>query len=615
MDAQARSSNLSKGRNGKGEVDSNSIDYAATLENWRERERRFIRGERERLPTIKGREYYYWDRQGVRHGPLNEAEMRLKFDSRQVNHDTIIAPITTATGTEALPKLTVNEYFPDSQTTFTTAPSAASVGGDTWLYLDDSGKVQGPFHATQMREWFLDSYFNAETKARLASRTDAEFVPLGILFGQDGADAFLSEGNQEAAAKYKPSAKFSASMPPPVAIGSNNSNFAPQATAYDPYGMPVAAPGQQAGYDDLFGSPQKTMAKSSNVTLTPNAQSGKALLTMAIGASTAPASNNPFEAPDYQTPMRAASGKKDDWDITWDDEQDEKTEMSGNDPEAPVMVSTGDKDTRNLATFEKIQHTYLSSHEALYHFLTRGLPKELGVVKCKIRRSLSGMMHINYNQYELFLEKDDGSIGPQIMVAVKHKRMGFDSYFQIVIGSASPMHSGTIIAEETMSTLGTAFLLHNNVKSHSGTARDLGCIHYLRTGSGGGPRKMTVAIPGFVKKSESEFVEWPHGGSIKKSTMMQAINSLNFKDMQPLMNKPPVWSDKKGAWTLNFHGRVTRASVKNFQLVRPEDHEHVVLQHGRVGQDMFSMDMGWPVSPIQAFAVCVSSLHAKLAVE
>lgn len=308
---------------------------------------------------------------------------------------------------------------------------------------------------------------------------------------------------------------------------------------------------------------------------------------------------------------------EDDWGITWDDEKAEGSAGSASaDAAIPVPVSGAkEEDNRNLAPFEKIQKDYLSSHDALYKFLTRALPKDLGTVRCKIRRSYQGMMHVSHNRYELFLEKDDGSLGPQILEAVRHKRMGFESYFSIQIGNASPAHGGTVISELSMTTMGTQFLLHNDVKSHTGRARDLACVHYLKTGSGGGPRKMTVAIPGFLKGSETEFVEWPHGGSIKKSNLVSAIESLNFKDIQPLMNKPPVWSEKRQAWTLNFHGRVTRASVKNFQLVRPEDHDHVVLQHGRVGQDTFTMDIAWPMSIIQGFAVCLTSLHAKLGVE
>ena len=67
-----------------------------------------------------------------------------------------------------------------------------------WQYIDDNGEVQGPFSAEQMREWFQDGYFNAETKAKLASRKDAAFVPLGKLF-PEGEGAFLSQGNQDVA--------------------------------------------------------------------------------------------------------------------------------------------------------------------------------------------------------------------------------------------------------------------------------------------------------------------------------------------------------------------------------------------------------------------------------
>jgi tubby-related protein 1 len=66
---------------------------------------------------------------------------------------------------------------------------------------------------------------------------------------------------------------------------------------------------------------------------------------------------------------------------------------------------------------------------------------------------------------------------------------------------------------------------------------------------------------------------------------------------------------------LNFNGRVTMASVKNFQLVNPEDVETVLLQFGRVDKEEFSMDFQWPLCPLQAFAICLSSFDYKLACE
>jgi tubby-related protein 1 len=66
---------------------------------------------------------------------------------------------------------------------------------------------------------------------------------------------------------------------------------------------------------------------------------------------------------------------------------------------------------------------------------------------------------------------------------------------------------------------------------------------------------------------------------------------------------------------LNFNGRVTMASVKNFQLVSPDDDETVLLQFGRTDKDRFTMDIQWPLSPLAAFAITLSSFDYKLACE
>lgn len=43
-----------------------------------------------------------------------------------------------------------------------------------------------------------------------------------------------------------------------------------------------------------------------------------------------------------------------------------------------------------------------------------------------------------------------------------------------------------------------------------------------------------------------------------------------------LHNKPPVWNEDSGSYTLNFQGRVTQASVKNFQIVHADDREYLM---------------------------------------
>ncbi|XP_031260665.1 tubby-like F-box protein 8 [Pistacia vera] len=97
-----------------------------------------------------------------------------------------------------------------------------------------------------------------------------------------------------------------------------------------------------------------------------------------------------------------------------------------------------------------------------------------------------------------------------------------------------------------------------------------------------------------------------------------------------LKNKAPRWHEQLQCWCLNFRGRVTVASVKNFQLIAatqpatgaptpsqsaPPDHDKIILQFGKVGKDMFTMDYRYPLSAFQAFAICLSSFDTKLACE
>lgn len=97
-----------------------------------------------------------------------------------------------------------------------------------------------------------------------------------------------------------------------------------------------------------------------------------------------------------------------------------------------------------------------------------------------------------------------------------------------------------------------------------------------------------------------------------------------------LRNKAPRWHEQLQCWCLNFRGRVTVASVKNFQLIAANqpsasaptplqpsqpDHDKIILQFGKVGKDMFTMDYRYPLSAFQAFAICLSSFDTKLACE
>lgn len=113
------------------------------------------------------------------------------------------------------------------------------------------------------------------------------------------------------------------------------------------------------------------------------------------------------------------------------------------------------------------------------------------------------------------------------------------------------------------------------------------------------------------------------------STQETWENSLKTKFRKPmgtmvLRNKAPRWHEHLQCWCLNFHGRVTVASVKNFQLAAAadpndptgsRDEETVLLQFGKVHDDIFTMDYRQPLSAFQAFAISLSSFGTKLACE
>jgi len=93
---------------------------------------------------------------------------------------------------------------------------------------------------------------------------------------------------------------------------------------------------------------------------------------------------------------------------------------------------------------------------------------------------------------------------------------------------------------------------------------------------------------------------------------LNMIDDQNFS-LTSLQNRPPWWNGDLGAFVLNFGGRVSVASVKNFQLCDRDDHNNIMLQFGRIeGRHSFTMDFSYPLSPVQAFAVSISSLQSKI---
>ncbi|XKL65894.1 hypothetical protein PGB90_009314 [Kerria lacca] len=126
-----------------------------------------------------------------------------------------------------------------------------------------------------------------------------------------------------------------------------------------------------------------------------------------------------------------------------------------------------------------------------------------------------------------------------------------------------------------------------------------------------GPRKMTVLIPGMTHDQKRVQII-PQDTT---DTMLECWRSKRMDNLIELHNKTPTWSDDTQSYVLNFHGRVTQASVKNFQIVHDSDIDYIVMQFGRISEDQFTMDYRYPLCALQAFGIALSSFDHKLACE
>ncbi|KAF9926499.1 hypothetical protein FBU30_003938 [Linnemannia zychae] len=126
-----------------------------------------------------------------------------------------------------------------------------------------------------------------------------------------------------------------------------------------------------------------------------------------------------------------------------------------------------------------------------------------------------------------------------------------------------------------------------------------------------GPRKMTILMN--TMTAEGDMVE--RRPTQIKDTLIGRMTDRDSTNLLVLRNKSPQWNDDTNSFVLNFGGRVSLASVKNFQIVHDNDLDYIIMQFGKISHDNFTMDCQYPMTPFQAFAFALTSFDAKLACE
>ncbi|XP_060197851.1 tubby-like F-box protein 3 isoform X1 [Lycium barbarum] len=284
------------------------------------------------------------------------------------------------------------------------------------------------------------------------------------------------------------------------------------------------------------------------------------------------------------------------------------------------------------------------------------------LLQCFIKRNQATQTYHLYLSLTQALA-DDGKF---LLAARKYRRPTCTEYTISLDADEMSKGGGTCIGKLRSNFLGTKFTVYDSilpyagaklVKSRStrlvgskqmnprvpGGTYEVAHISYELNvlGASRGPRRMHCVMdaipasaikPGGIAPTQVDFLMGNTGsGSSLPSRCLRSKSSRSSsgpietqrEGSLVLKNKAPRWHEQLQCWCLNFHGRVTVASVKNFQLVAsPEngmvagpEHEKVILQFGKVGKDMFTMDYRYPLSAFQAFSICLSSFDTKIACE
>ncbi|KAF5201022.1 Tubby-like f-box protein [Thalictrum thalictroides] len=283
------------------------------------------------------------------------------------------------------------------------------------------------------------------------------------------------------------------------------------------------------------------------------------------------------------------------------------------------------------------------------------------LLQCFIKRNR------NTQTYHLYLGLTQALTdnGKFLLAARKYRRPTCTDYIISLNADDMTKGSGTYIGKLRSNFLGTKFVIFDGQPPHAGatvtksrSSRLVGLkqvsprvpagnfpvahVQYeLNVLGSRGPRRMQCTMdaipanaiePGGVVPTQTEFrlsnldslpsLKFFRSKSSRSESFSSGPLANPKEEMLVLKNKAPRWHEQLQCWCLNFRGRVTVASVKNFQLVAsPEngpagqEHDKVLLQFGKVGKDLFTMDFRYPISAFQAFAICLSSFDTKIACE
>ncbi|EQC37630.1 hypothetical protein SDRG_05223 [Saprolegnia diclina VS20] len=342
-----------------------------------------------------------------------------------------------------------------------------------------------------------------------------------------------------------------------------------------------------------------------------------------------------------------------------DDDETEQSVEAKPKKSRKTKAKTVDEAKRVFEYFNPKRVPYVPNH--LLDFVTRPLEAGRGhVLKCFIERNRVGQNRLS-PVYTLLVEVNSSS-GRPILYCRQKATSQFSSHFVFSLNKedlflSRAMRSKQFLGKLRSDTRKMEYALFDQGDNPEDIDSDCEiddeirqhiraqlCIIRYHNMKKDHPRKMEVIIPS-INETGTGYLDWR---PITRDQAMETLfNEISQKggenvieaDKFICMHKRETQYDPLSSCIVDFRSRATCVSVKNFQMVhsQPLDQdryrdayiaahagyhyddegtvsvpqEHVLLQMGRVGQNCFNMDFQYPLSMLQAFAICISRFDSK----
>lgn len=229
-------------------------------------------------------------------------------------------------------------------------------------------------------------------------------------------------------------------------------------------------------------------------------------------------------------------------------------------------------------------------------------------VQCLIERERTGITSKLYPSYRLVLESKDKTI----LIAMKMSFNRTSNYHLFDMTRGLPggkltKKSGNYIGKlRAMNSSRSEYVVVTRASEREEVAAVMfdrhGIVEQIREGSL--PRKMSVVLP----RLDGDNVPITHRCKDNGTgSMMDMLKENKTGNKFVFETKEPQFEN--GNYRLNFHGRVSVPSVKNFQLISPDDPDNIICQFGKVGEDKFHLDFKTPMNAFQAFSLALCQFN------